>query len=383
MNANQFLQTSRTITFLIQKNKKSIPSFEDWYSKAVIRPWASDVVMTWAKDSRNTIEKQGDIDYFSSMIATLVVSYFHREDIPIIFKDDKESIWLSIDRLRQYVKPKMTIEAFENSVVRVERRWVANTLPNWELLHAFSYIYAQQYRVCVMLEDILKNKIEKSIPEPSEIGLRAEKSRQVGYISLKDDKIHRLHHFKILRDPDFIMADKEFVSDLANLRKDTGTLMGALSFHAALAETIFEKNGKYYPSIFMYDESGNCIFNGGTEFTGQASKHMFWRLIGEQVCLLSPATLVWVSESWIRDYSDENPNILFRDRKIIGERLSVTVLGNNITAGEMHWDIKRDDEGIASLGDSSMSLDRSKILLTNNVIAPIIEAFVFLSENQG
>lgn len=383
MNANQFLQTSRTITFLIQKNKKGIPSYENWYLGAVIDPWASDVVMTWAKDSRNKIEKQGDIDYFSSMLATLVVSYFHREDLPVIFNDDKESLWLGITRLIKYVKPKMTIEAFENSIVRVERKWVTNSLPEWELLHAFSYIYAQQYRVCASLQSVLKLEVEDSIPEPSEIGLRTEKSRQIGYISLKDGEIHRLQHYRIMRDPDFVVEDKDLVGDLANLHKDNGTIMGALSFHAAFAESTFEMNGTYYPSIFMYDECGRCIFNGGTEFTGQASKHMYWRLIGEQVCLLSPETLVWSSESWIRDYRDKNPNILFRDRKIIGERLSVTVIRKNITAGEMHWDIKRDEEGVPSLGESSMSLDRSDILRTNNVIAPIVEAFVFLSENQG
>ena len=65
MNANQFLQTSRTVTFLIQKNKDSIIDFNSWYQAEVITPWKDDTVMTWAKDSRNKIEKQGDIAYLS------------------------------------------------------------------------------------------------------------------------------------------------------------------------------------------------------------------------------------------------------------------------------------------------------------------------------
>ena len=73
----------------------------------------------------------------------------------------------------------------------------------------------------------------------------------------------------------------------------------------------------------------------------------------------------------------------FRDRKIIGERLSVTVIDKNIRAGEVHWEIKRDAEGSPTLGKPVTSMDRSKILLENNVLAPIVEAFVFLSAHQS
>ncbi len=108
MNANQFLQTSRTVTFLIQKNKNSIPFFDSWYPNTVVNAWSSDAVMTWAKDSRNKIEKQGDINYFSSLIVTLVISYFQREDISIIQKEDRDALWLNIKKLIKFVKPKMT-----------------------------------------------------------------------------------------------------------------------------------------------------------------------------------------------------------------------------------------------------------------------------------
>jgi hypothetical protein len=382
MNANQFLQTSRTITFLIQKHKKTVPSFESWYSRSVIDPWKSDVVMTWAKDSRNKIEKQGDIDYFSSVQAKIVISYFHREDVIVTHKDGSEPLWIDIDRMVKTIKKKMTIEAFENSVLRIERKWAANSLPEWELLHAFSYIYAQQYRVCASLQSLLNQEINEEIPQPSEIGLRTEKSREVVYISLMDGEVNRFHHQRIMLDPDFDMEDGELATDLAKLRMENGTIEGSLSFHAALTQSMFELNGVYYPSIFMYDECGKCIFNGGTEFTGQASKHMFWRFIGEQVRSLSPTIVVWSSEHWIRDYTDENPRILFRDREIIGERLSVTVIGKNITAGEVHWKITRDDEGLVSLGERSTNLNRSDILRNNNIIAPVVEAFVRLSENR-
>ena len=161
MNANQFLQTSRTITFLIQKNKNSIQFFESWYLNAVVNSWSSDVVMTWAKDSRNKIEKEGDINYYSTLLVTLVISYFHREDISVITKEGRDALWLNISKLIKLVKPKMTEEAFDNSVLRIERKWVANSLPDWELLQAFSYIYSQQYRVCDSLQNYLDLEMDE------------------------------------------------------------------------------------------------------------------------------------------------------------------------------------------------------------------------------
>lgn len=75
MNTNQFLQTARTVTFIIQKNKATIPCYETWYAENVIKPWANDPLMTWAKNSRNQIEKEGDLDLYSSLGVSLIYSY--------------------------------------------------------------------------------------------------------------------------------------------------------------------------------------------------------------------------------------------------------------------------------------------------------------------
>ena len=62
MHTNQFLQTARTVTFIIQKNKGGIPEFEAWYSSEVQENWRMDEVMLWARDARNKIEKVGDLE---------------------------------------------------------------------------------------------------------------------------------------------------------------------------------------------------------------------------------------------------------------------------------------------------------------------------------
>lgn len=70
MNVNHFLQTSRTVTFIIQKDKAKIPNFIAWYDANVLKKWRGDVVMDWARDSRNIIEKEGDLDLNSTLAVT-------------------------------------------------------------------------------------------------------------------------------------------------------------------------------------------------------------------------------------------------------------------------------------------------------------------------
>ena len=54
------MQTARTVTFLIQKEKNELQKkfdFESWYQNYQSQ-WRSDVIMRWSVDTRNIIEKQ-------------------------------------------------------------------------------------------------------------------------------------------------------------------------------------------------------------------------------------------------------------------------------------------------------------------------------------
>jgi hypothetical protein len=78
LNAQNAIQTARTVTFLIQKNKSAIPNFDAWYQQNVVQVLATDPVMKWLKDSRNFIEKEGDLAMFSECVVELLFSYTER-----------------------------------------------------------------------------------------------------------------------------------------------------------------------------------------------------------------------------------------------------------------------------------------------------------------
>ena len=155
MNTNQFLQTARTVTFIIQKNKASIPDFENWYQANVLDPWASDARMQWAKDSRNTIEKVGDLELHSSLSATLIIGYLEETDIHVDVGRE-ELIGANIKRLIRFAEKKLPSGVSRDAVVKIERKWVANSLPEWELLTALAYVYGRAREVCQKLAKHLK-----------------------------------------------------------------------------------------------------------------------------------------------------------------------------------------------------------------------------------
>jgi hypothetical protein len=75
INVNNAIQTARTVTFLIQKHKASIKDFDEWYLAHVLEPFKNDRIMNWLKESRNRIEKEGDLEVYSECTLETVFSY--------------------------------------------------------------------------------------------------------------------------------------------------------------------------------------------------------------------------------------------------------------------------------------------------------------------
>ncbi|QFG78925.1 hypothetical protein F6A13_09980 [Acidithiobacillus sp. 'AMD consortium'] len=121
MNINQFLQTSRTVTFIIQKNKASIPDFETWYGGA-IQDWATNPIMVWAKDSRNKIEKEGDLELNSTLNLCLIFSYIVEQDVKII-TGRSELLKAGTKKLIRFARKNMPSHVIESSAIKIERRW--------------------------------------------------------------------------------------------------------------------------------------------------------------------------------------------------------------------------------------------------------------------
>lgn len=164
-NLNATVQALRNVTFVLQKEKRLIAGFDEWYSphQAAL---GEDEVMRWVVKSRNRIVKEGDLETDSSLRAWLIATYFDAtaameaslpasEALRMLDDGEVEKQISAPPRfgtgevLGMFVNnaPKRVVD---DSVIAIERRWVDRALPDRELLDAVAYAYAR-------LNEILKD----------------------------------------------------------------------------------------------------------------------------------------------------------------------------------------------------------------------------------
>lgn len=136
-NLNATIEALRSVTFLLQKEQKAIPEFASWYENWQAR-MKNDALMRWLVTARNRIEKEGDLDTFSTARVSLLASW----DGPKIIGEFQVNPLLS---------PKEIVDGFDNrafpaairreGLLIIERRWVVRELPEEELLEVLGYCY--------------------------------------------------------------------------------------------------------------------------------------------------------------------------------------------------------------------------------------------------
>lgn len=342
MNTNQFLQTARTVTFIIQKNKSTIPCYETWYAENVIKQWANDPLMAWAKNSRNQIEKVGDLDLYSSLGVSLIYSYNADEDLLIPCGRD-ELVSANIQKLLRFAWRELPRGISDSAVVKIERRWVANSLPSWELHHALTYVYARLYDCCTILALHIGTLLNDSVPESTSFDQLITDSRKVRYLKSSDLKLSRPITRSFSRDPNF----KPLPSFAEALKKyeappKSANLQQVVEYHANFARVTFEQFGNYIPTLIVFDKEWNAIDVISTQFEGQAAKYIFWRSIADRILYLKATSIIWICESWIRD-REEQIHLPHKDLSVKGETLQVTGLNWEGETVQIAWNVLREE----------------------------------------
>jgi hypothetical protein len=208
------IQTLRTVTWVLQNQKNIIPDFNVWYGVWQERLRA-DALMRWMVDARNKIEKQGDLEAHSLVRAEIVASYL----------DEGPSVEVPA---RLFDAPLALIKSIPNSAVgehmrmhgtlKIQRRWVENTLPDHELLDAVAVAYG---RISHLVRDAhrqlgLQQPVTTNVETGEKFGEGARSGRlpcMIGHadlrslnISLADGSLIRLE--KISKTVDLSEAQK-------------------------------------------------------------------------------------------------------------------------------------------------------------------------------
>ncbi len=138
------------MTFILQSNKAVIPNFDQWYGDYVDEKhgrrgkWQeclhADPLMRWIVEARNRIEKKGDLESHSFIRAEILASYLDegpRIEVPAELFQDPVALLRSIPggAVGEHIR--------RNGVLRLQRRWVENSLPHYELLDALAIAFGK------------------------------------------------------------------------------------------------------------------------------------------------------------------------------------------------------------------------------------------------
>ncbi len=340
-NTNQFLQTSRTVTFLIQKSKSEIRDFEQWYSKRVVQPWQSDKLMTWARDARNVIEKEGDLELHSSLKVSVIATYDPARDL-VVSTTDEELSHATIEKLLKQAIKRIPPLILEEAVLRVERQWVANSLPTHELTQALTYIYARLFEVCHELAvHVGDSRLDESVSHPTKLDPTFSGAARTHYTKLGHTGYGRLKSISQRRDPGYrppagiVALTNEFEKD-----SPPANLTQIVERFAKLAEFTFGHHGNHAPMLLLFNKNWAVIDVLSTSFSDQSDKYVFWRHVADRAMYLRAYGLIWISEVWLRKF-DSSGYVRRSEMPITGELLQV--VGADATGEQkvVSWEITR------------------------------------------
>lgn len=330
LNINNAIQTSRTVTFLIQKEKQSIPDFDAWYKKHVLDASAGDKIMSWLKDARNTIEKEGDLDVHSYWKVSHLFSY--TEEGERLICEEKEALFSNINAVRKMAKERVPEGIFLDSALVIDRCWIANTLPDYELIDAVTY----GYRKLAHIVDELDKHIGMAVDSPTlhDEVLFVSQTRRA-YLKLSDSSIYMLEAK--------VNTIKKRVVNMEAFKAITGE--GGLEFHddtkplqvrveslASIAKNLAQRDGGHITICFLFGQSRSNFQIVHPDFKDHVDKLIFFHEIAFVARMTGLVSLFFVSEAWLRD-GRRLGNTRISELKVIGEALEVAGISKG---GEVH-----------------------------------------------
>ena len=366
LNINNAIQTSRTITFLIQKEKKAIPEFDSWYQKNVTEPFAQSKVMTWLKNARNTIEKEGDLETASYWKAQLLFSY--TEAGPEITADTHEGLFMQLRIMRKRAQALIPPGIYNDSAIVIDRKWVANSLPEFELIDAVTYGYYSLKRVVDALDDYLG---EPKASEPSGEGVLFASQMRRAFVKLSTGQLYNLRsdtHVNYRSDefPQEIVArfkefDMSFFDQSRSLTERVSTL-------ANVAARLMKSDGYHITVGFLFSRSPPGLKVLSPKFDDYVDKLIFWHELAYAVKLLSISSVLWVSEGWTRDARLIGHQSM-ASLPIVGEFLQVIGASDDGAVSSCKYTVTRQN------GQPSLSLAEEENVRQWNFLVPLRRAW--------
>lgn len=370
--------TLRTVTFILQSNKQEIPDFDAWYGVWRDRLKA-DSLMRWMVDARNKIEKQGDLEVNSFVRAEIVASYLNEGpsvDVPARLFDDPTILVQNIPRiaLREHI--------LKHGILRIQRRWVENTLPEYELLDATAIAYGKIAQIVhgahrqMGLEVPTTTNVEtdQQYDEgaregrlPCMIGHADARSLDVNLSDGQPLEFERIEQ-KIDRDEAEKITERYgdthvgmFGPDNANEEEIAASLFNT-------ARKVFLKDG-YHESIHFLFKGRKLVHMFPVRSENQAQKYLLMRMLAHEVKKHGADAVIGLAEVWTAPVDSLKPYQRPVDSPVRKEALVADLVTKHEGPIQFSAIIHRDTDSF-TLGETHVLRDFAAFLY-----APVYDAW--------
>ena len=294
---NDLIPALRTVTFIIQKDLKHVEGFDDWYAYWQ-REMLNDVVMRWLVEARNHIEKQGDLDIRSTARVEVIAGW---PDTPV---DEFDVPPLLSPQVVAYEVAKLAPDFVrEEGLIRVQRRWVTNALPDHEILEACAHGWA-------VLSDVVSDAnafVESGEPQrpgarrPPE-DLEAGVEARTAVYHLAAEEFVQPTTTRIERDEDLVeTAAKRYglppELDVPMPSPDAD-LESRVRWHHEVSRRVFGVDGHLLSFAVMF-QKGRVVDLLGMEMADQQAKYIVLEQLAARVAATDADEVVHSYEVWI------------------------------------------------------------------------------------
>jgi hypothetical protein len=353
------IQTSRQVSFVLQKHKAGIPNFDTWYQSWQAK-LADIPLMKWMVDARNRIEKQGDLEAHSFVSAEIVASHLDngpKIQVPANLTDAPLKLVKSIpdSMVGDHVK--------KHGILRIRRRWIENTLPDFELLEAVAIAYGQLshlvYSAHVQMglsgPTTTKAGTGEQYPDgdrdgrlPCMIGHEDSRTLDVWLANgqpLEFEEVRQKIDFAKLPD-----TKERYGIDPAKMFSKSDKVRDQARSLFETARKMFEKDG-YHIMIAFLMRNGRLVDMRELRPMEHGHKFMMMRTLAHLAQRLAADAVILTSETWRAPRNPENPYMRAIDSPERREYLTTAAASKNGEPVMLFAEIMRDGETV-KLGET-------------------------------
>lgn len=347
VSINSLLQAERTVTWILQKWLRHRPWFGDWYPERQAA-MSADPVMRWLVQARNHVEKEGDLDLHSSARVYVIDSWlagsYLEVDVPPL---------ISPAEIAQLLKPRdMPEHVRRDGIFRVERRWVARSMPEMELLDATAHGYAVLNSIITEAEAIEAGgtpaQTKNVVPIPLDC-MVADTDQRTASLNLRTDRLVTFDRDKLppTSDEDLGRVKDRYGSAIESVGRPGDSLASRVSWHHELGRKFLEIDGYHHATMFIY-RNGKQISANRLVFRDQQEKYLVMAAIARDVAAKDIDEVIVSGEMW---FAEALPDGHALDRVRPGDR-------NDRSEGFGTYGANRDDDFLTLLSSFERIDDR-------------------------